>query len=84
MERETYIQASELGEYVFCQHKWWLRRINGVRPIPSVKMQSGLAYHQTHWQQLRKMRQRELLFYFVLGAGLTILFLAMLWVIYPA
>lgn len=42
------IRASEIGEYVYCNRSWWLRRVHGVRPHNIRPLEVGTAYHETH------------------------------------
>lgn len=47
-----YIRASELGDYAFCAHAWWLRRIEGVEPQDRGPLQVGEAWHAGHGRRV--------------------------------
>jgi CRISPR/Cas system-associated exonuclease Cas4 (RecB family) len=40
-------RASEIGEYLYCQRAWWLRR-TGVEPKNRAALEAGTAAHESH------------------------------------
>ncbi len=68
-----YISASEISDYVYCHHQWWLKRVEGVKPrAESVKrMSEGTQYHDKHWEDVQKVIHDEKAIYAV--GGLTII-----------
>lgn len=47
------IKASEIGEYVYCNRAWWMRRTYDVRPQNVQELRAGTVYHQQHGGQVR-------------------------------
>jgi len=47
-ERLPIIRASEVGEYVYCAHAWWLRRVAGIEPAGRERREHGTALHRRH------------------------------------
>ncbi|MCA9981076.1 MAG: hypothetical protein KDD89_09585 [Anaerolineales bacterium] len=48
------IRASEIGEYVYCNRSWWLRRVHGVRPHNIRPLEAGTAYHEAHGRVVQR------------------------------
>lgn len=46
--RLSVIRASEIGEYVYCAHAWWLRRVAGLTPAGHERRERGTALHRRH------------------------------------
>ena len=42
---EDYISASELGEYLYCQRAWWLRR-RGAKAVEQDRLEQGTQQHE--------------------------------------
>jgi hypothetical protein len=62
------IKASEIGEYVYCNRAWWLRRTYDVRPQNSAELQAGTVYHTDHGGRVRQgilARRIALIFFFL-------------------
>lgn len=62
------IKASEIGEYVYCNRAWWLRRNYDVRPQNVQELQAGTTYHQEHGDTVRQavlVKRLALMFLFV-------------------
>lgn len=49
-----YIQASEIGNYVYCRRAWWLRRAKGYAPQNVRELTAGQQYHQAHGRSLQQ------------------------------
>ena len=50
-----WISASEIGDFVYCSHAWWLKR-NGVRPTANASARdAGSAYHRAHGAGVRRL-----------------------------
>ena len=75
------IRASEVGEYVYCNRQWWLKRVHGVRPISLEKMEMGTSYHNEHWQALEKVVRNEKLIMVLIAAAAMLIVLAALFAI---
>lgn len=79
LERENvYIDAAEIGEYSYCHRQWWLRHVEGIKPLETVRLAQGTAYHQTHWQLVRRAARNRRLLPVVVVALLTVLLLVWL------
>ena len=42
------IRASEVGEFVYCERAWWLRRVVGEEPDGQERREAGEALHAAH------------------------------------
>jgi CRISPR/Cas system-associated exonuclease Cas4 (RecB family) len=51
-----WIKASEIGEYLYCQRAWWLRRELGVRSQNVRELELGQQHHQAHGQLVSRAR----------------------------
>lgn len=48
------VAASEVGEYMFCAHSWWLHRVRGERSANQRALAGGSAAHRGHgWASWR-------------------------------
>ena len=55
------IRASEIGEYVYCERAWWLRRVRGVRSTNTAVLRSGRQARDRHGRAASgALRQRRL------------------------
>lgn len=62
-QRARLIRASEIGDYVYCNRQWWLKRVHGVRSAHVEQMQLGTRYHKNHANLVQRARRSEQLFY---------------------
>ena len=53
---DQWIRASELGEYLYCQRAWWLRRELGVASQNVRELQAGQQYHEAHGRLVWRAR----------------------------
>ncbi len=73
------VKASEIGEYVYCNRAWWLRRTYDVRPHNVEVLRSGTIYHEDHGSQVRQgvlARRMALVFFFLALSVLVFWFLS--------
>ncbi len=61
-----WIRASEIGEYVFCNRAWWLKRVRGVQSRNVRHLKAGHHYHKQHGNQIRKISWMRKLAYTML------------------
>lgn len=47
-QRLPVIRASEIGEYVYCERAWWLRRVAGLEPAGHERREYGTVLHRRH------------------------------------
>ena len=67
------IHASEIGEYVYCNHAWWLRRVHGRTSHHVAKMAVGTAHHEEHGRTLgRSLILRKAAIAFLLSGTATL------------
>lgn len=59
MSNEEMVSPSELGEYVYCNRAWWLRRIAGVAPSGAAQqaMDDGEQWHKEQWHAITETRR---------------------------
>jgi CRISPR/Cas system-associated exonuclease Cas4 (RecB family) len=69
------IQASEIGEYVYCNHAWWLRRVQGMASRHAAQMAAGTAFHEEHGRTVGRSLTLRKLATALLLAGSATLFL---------
>ena len=76
----SYIRASELGDYAYCNRQWYLKRVEGIKPAPFQveRMQKGQLFHSDHWKQVRKVARNEKVILVLIAAAVTLLVLGLL------
>lgn len=74
-ERLPIIRASEVGEYVYCAHAWWLRRVAGLEPAGHERRELGTVLHRRHGRAVAGSR---LLVILSMALGLVAVLLIML------
>ena len=47
------IRASEIGQYAYCAHAWWMGRVEGLPSGHQREMAAGEAIHQRHGRGVR-------------------------------
>lgn len=55
-----WVSASEIGDYLYCSHKYWLVSVQGVRPGNGTggRLQRGVKEH--HWHGVKYDLQRKI------------------------
>ncbi len=48
MGNDRVIRASEVGQYVYCAHAWWLGSVQGLPSSHQREMIAGKAAHRRH------------------------------------
>ncbi|MFN2270268.1 MAG: hypothetical protein ACK2US_05500 [Anaerolineae bacterium] len=48
------IRASEIGQYAYCAHAWWMSSVEGLTSGHQREMAAGEATHQRHGQGVRR------------------------------
>ena len=80
-EKQKFIKASEIGEYVFCARAWRLR-LEGYEPtFGHEARQAGTEWHLKHGRSLRRARRLRLIatLSILLAAILAVLLLLQWW-----
>jgi hypothetical protein len=52
-DNERVIRASEISQYVYCAHAWWLKSVEGLPSAHQQEMERGEAAHLRHGCKLR-------------------------------
>ena len=76
----SYIRASEIGDYIYCNRQWYLKRVEGVRPasFQLERMKKGTQFHSEHWQEVRKVARNEKVILALIAAAVTMFVLFLL------
>jgi hypothetical protein len=69
---DRVIRASEIGQYAYCAHAWWLGHIRGLSSSHQREMAEGEATHQRHGQEVKTALWLSRLAHFVLLAAVMI------------
>lgn len=79
-EWQQYITASEINDFLYCNHQWWLKRVEGVQvSAASVRrLERGTEYHDNHWEDVRKVVRNERVIYAIGFLIVTMLVLLLL------
>jgi len=64
--RDRVIRASEIGQYVYCAHAWWLGSVQGLSSSHQLEMAGGEAAHRRHGREVRTALGLSRLAYVVL------------------
>ena len=82
MRRETatrrIIRASEVGQYAFCAHAWWLGSIQGLPSTLGKRMAEGETAHRRHGRSVRSAVTLARLAYFLLALAALAALVALL------
>ena len=55
------ITASQIGQYAYCAHAWWLGIVEGCEPVNLGAMDAGLEAHERHgWRVSLAQRLNKL------------------------
>jgi hypothetical protein len=65
-DRSRIIRASEIGQYAYCAHAWWLGSVEGLLSGHQQEMAAGEATHLHHGQSVRRSLGLARLAYIVL------------------
>ena len=79
-EWQQYISASEINDFLYCNHQWWLKRVEGVRPMATrtERLDEGTHFHDEHWDDVQKLIRNEKILYAVGALIITMLILLLL------
>lgn len=50
---ERIVRASEVGQYAFCAHAWWLGAVEGRPSTHGREMAAGESAHRKHGRRVR-------------------------------
>ncbi len=51
-DHNRIIRASEVGEFVYCAHAWWLGAVEGQQPDDRGRLKAGRAAHEHHGRRV--------------------------------
>jgi hypothetical protein len=71
--RQRIIRASEIGQYVYCAHAWWLDSVEGLSSAHLEAIEAGNAAHRRHGRGLRASLRLKRLAYAILALAVTLL-----------
>jgi CRISPR/Cas system-associated exonuclease Cas4 (RecB family) len=63
---DRVIRASEVGQYAYCAHAWWLGSVRGLPSSRQREMAAGEMIHRRHGRGVRTSLSLNRLAYFVL------------------
>jgi hypothetical protein len=67
------ITASQVGQYVYCAHAWWLGVVEGYEPADVEAIDAGTQAHQHHgWQVTLARASRKLALVLLAAAALAL------------
>ncbi len=75
---ERVIRASELAQYVFCAHAWWLGAVEGQPSAHRREMQAGEVAHRQHGRRVRTSVVLRRLAYLLLALAVLVALAALL------
>jgi CRISPR/Cas system-associated exonuclease Cas4 (RecB family) len=52
-QRNRVVRASEIGQYVYCAHAWWLGSVEGLPSTHQQEMAAGETAHLRHGRRVR-------------------------------
>jgi hypothetical protein len=71
-QRDRIIRASEVGQYVYCAHAWWLGRVENLPSAHLEAMESGKEVHRRHGRAVRMSLTLRRLGYALLISALAL------------
>lgn len=66
---DKIIRASEIGEYLYCNRAWWLRRVQGHASQNMHELAAGTAHHEAHGRMVQRANFTQKLALFFLFAA---------------
>jgi hypothetical protein len=78
MKNQSYINASEIGEFVFCSRSWSLAR-QKKPSLLETERERGVRFHQRHSDQVQAAPRARSLAYWWGAAVIVLLILWLLW-----
>jgi hypothetical protein len=78
MSRGPIIRASEIGQYAYCAHAWWLDRVQGLVSANVDELALGRRLHTDHGQLVAGTLQLRRLAVILAGLATLCLMLAVL------
>jgi len=61
------IRASEIGQYTYCAHAWWLGSVQGLPSSHQRELAAGETTHRRHGWRVRAMTELARLAYVLLA-----------------
>jgi hypothetical protein len=71
---DQWIRASDIGDYLYCQRSWWLKRSQGIASQNVRELSRGNRHHQEHGQLVQQsvwLRRAAYLLIFIVVALVT-------------
>jgi hypothetical protein len=73
--RDRIIRASEVGQYVYCAHAWWLARVENLPSAHLEAMEAGRRIHCHHGRGVRTSLTLRWLGYALLTCAVVLVIL---------
>lgn len=75
---EQVIRASELAQYAFCAHAWWLGAVEGRPSAHQRELKAGEVTHRRHGRKVRASVALTRLAYLLLALAVLVALAALL------
>lgn len=75
-QHDRIIGASEVGQYVYCAHAWWLSRVENVPSAHLEAMEAGRRIHRRHGRGVKMSLTLRRLGYALLASAIVLVILA--------
>lgn len=72
---DRIIRASEVAEYVYCAHAWWLGRVENLPSSHQEAMEAGTRIHRRHGRGVRTSVTLRRLGFALLACAIILLIL---------
>ena len=67
--RTRRVTASQVGQYAFCAHAWWLATVEKREPAHQARLDAGQAAHERHGWDVALARASKRLAGVLVGAA---------------
>ena len=51
-DQSRIIRASEVGQFVYCAHSWWLGSVEVCQPDDACRLEAGWSVHEHHGRRV--------------------------------
>ncbi len=68
---QKWVNASELGEYLYCRRAWWFKNVRSLNSANVRRLHSGRTFHAAHNKRVRRLP-------WLRGLAYALIFLAVL------
>ena len=68
-----WTNASELGEYLYCNRAWWYKNVRRLKSDNALRMHSGSKFHAVHSKRVRRLPWLRKFAYALIAAAIFII-----------